>query len=71
MPFMGLGVADYSQRSTQHRLNAEFFVSRCVRVEVDKILRHAGVLETHGCCGLERFLEGGWKLFWVEIQKLG
>jgi hypothetical protein len=36
MRLMGFGVADYSQRSTQHKRNAEFFVSRCVGMEVDK-----------------------------------
>ena len=47
------------------------FVSRCVGTGSEKILRHAGDLEAHGCCGVARFLECDWKLFWVEFQKLG
>ena len=47
------------------------FVSRCVGTGSEKILRHAGDLEAHGCCGVARFLERVTVYFWVEMQNMG
>jgi hypothetical protein len=71
MRLMGFGVADYSQRSTQHKRNAEFFVSRCVGMEVDKFYATPEALKNMGVAALRIFWRVNGNFFCLEIQKLG
>jgi hypothetical protein len=72
MPFMGLGVADYSQRSMQHKRNAEFLYRVASGWDRKKFYATPESLKHMLVVALHVFLEGDWrKLFWVEIQELG
>ncbi len=71
MPFIGLGVADYSQRSTQPKRNAELSCLVASGRERKKCWRYAGDLEIHGCCGVARFFGGWLETFLGRNLKIG